>query len=113
MALQALLLDSVDLFTQVKQAGWNVKGPSFIALHGLFGTLAERVEAHSDTLAERIAALGVEVHGTARAAALRSRLARLSRRDCRRSQPRGRARRADGDVHERTPDRDRRRRRTG
>jgi len=74
MALQALLLDSVDLFTQIKQAGWNVKGPSFIVLHGLFGALAERVEAHSDTLAERIAALGVEVHGTARAVARRSRL---------------------------------------
>jgi len=74
MALEALLLDSVDLFTQVKQAGWNVKGPSFIALHGLFGALAECIEAHNDTLAERIAALGVEVRGTARAVAQRSRL---------------------------------------
>jgi starvation-inducible DNA-binding protein len=30
--LQARLADAVDLFTQIKQAHWNVKGPSFIAL---------------------------------------------------------------------------------
>lgn len=31
--LQARLADSVDLFTQVKQAHWNVKGPGFHPAH--------------------------------------------------------------------------------
>lgn len=37
--LQPLLASALDLKTQVKQAHWNVKGPSFIALHELFGKL--------------------------------------------------------------------------
>lgn len=40
--LQARLADCVDLFTQVKQAHWNVKGPHFIALHELFDNIAAR-----------------------------------------------------------------------
>jgi len=31
--LNARLADSIDLMHQAKQAHWNVKGPSFIALH--------------------------------------------------------------------------------
>jgi Ferritin-like domain len=34
--LNARLADSIDLMHQAKQAHWNVKGPSFIALHKLF-----------------------------------------------------------------------------
>ena len=30
------LASAVDLQTQMKQAHWNVKGPSFIGLHELF-----------------------------------------------------------------------------
>jgi starvation-inducible DNA-binding protein len=56
--LQAHLTNCVDLFTQVKQAHWNVKGPHFIALHELFDRIAEIVEQQSDVLAERINALG-------------------------------------------------------
>jgi starvation-inducible DNA-binding protein len=63
--LQARLIDSVDLYTQVKQAQWNVKGPHFMGLHDLFNSLAEMVEQHSDTLAERIAALGGRADATA------------------------------------------------
>jgi len=70
--LQASLADSVDLFTQIKQAHWNVKGPSFIALHELFDSIAEIVEEHGDLLAERITALGRRADGTARVAAARS-----------------------------------------
>jgi len=72
--LQAHLADAVDLFTQVKQAHWNVKGPNFIALHELFDKIAEIVEDQSDLLAERITALGARADGTARTAAERSRL---------------------------------------
>lgn len=72
--LQARLVDAVDLFTQIKQAHWNVKGPHFIALHELFDSIAEIVEEHSDLLAERITALGGRADGTARVAAAQSSL---------------------------------------
>jgi starvation-inducible DNA-binding protein len=68
-ALQAQLASSVDLFTQVKQAHWNVKGPNFIALHELFDSVAEIVEEQSDLIAERITALGGRADGTVRVAA--------------------------------------------
>jgi starvation-inducible DNA-binding protein len=67
--LQASLADAVDLFTQIKQAHWNVKGPNFIALHELFDKIAEIIEGHSDDIAERITALGGRADGTARVAA--------------------------------------------
>jgi len=70
--LQARLAMAVDLFTQVKQAHWNVKGPTFIALHELFDRIAEIVEEHGDTLAERITALGGRADGTARVVAAQS-----------------------------------------
>ena len=34
--LNARLADAIDLGAQTKHAHWNVKGPSFIALHKLF-----------------------------------------------------------------------------
>lgn len=72
--LQARLADSMDLFSQAKHAHWNVKGPSFIALHELFDDVAEMVEGHADMLAERITALGGRADGTIRAAAAQSQL---------------------------------------
>ena len=54
--LNASLADLIDLFNQTKHAHWNVKGPSFIALHELFDEVAERVEEHCDLLAERVVA---------------------------------------------------------
>ncbi len=62
--LNARLADAIDLGTQAKHAHWNVKGPNFIALHELFDKVAESVEDHIDTLAERITALGGIAHGT-------------------------------------------------
>jgi starvation-inducible DNA-binding protein len=62
--LNARLADAIDLGLQVKHAHWNVKGPHFISLHELFDTLAENVEEHVDTIAERITALGGTAHGT-------------------------------------------------
>ena len=72
--LQPALADAVDLFTQIKQAHWNVRGPSFIALHELFDDIAEQVEDHGDLIAERITALAGRADGTARVAAASSRL---------------------------------------
>jgi starvation-inducible DNA-binding protein len=62
--LNGRLADAIDLGTQAKQAHWNVKGPNFIALHELFDEVAEHIEDHIDTLAERITALGGTAHGT-------------------------------------------------
>jgi starvation-inducible DNA-binding protein len=73
--LNRQLADTLDLYTQVKQAHWNVKGASFIALHELFDKLAEDLEAPVDDIAERITALGGVARGTARVAAQESRLA--------------------------------------
>ena len=58
------LAAAIDLQSQVKQAYWNVRGPGFMALHLLFDRVAEAVETYSDSLAERIGALGQTAHGT-------------------------------------------------
>ena len=68
------LASAVDLQLQMKQAHWNVKGPSFIALHELFDKVDEAVESYVDTIAERIVQLGGIAEGTVRATAARTRL---------------------------------------
>jgi starvation-inducible DNA-binding protein len=62
--LNARLADAIDLGAQCKHAHWNVKGPNFIALHELFDKVAESVEEHIDTIAERVTSLGGVAHGT-------------------------------------------------
>src|SRR5438876_8828133 len=69
------LAEAIDLYTQVKQAHWNVKGPQFIALHELFDKIAEDVIEYIDTIAERAVQLGGVAHGSLRNAAEKSRLA--------------------------------------
>ena len=69
------LADAVDLQMQMKQAHWNVKGPSFIALHELFDKVDEAVESYVDMIAERIVQLGGIAEGTVRVSAARSQLA--------------------------------------
>lgn len=66
------LADAIDLHSQVKQAHWNVKGPSFIALHELFDKIAEELNGHIDDVAERAVQLGGVALGTARLAAANS-----------------------------------------
>jgi starvation-inducible DNA-binding protein len=68
------LADSIDLQMQIKQAHWNVKGPSFIGLHELFDKVDEAVESYVDMIAERIVQLGGIAEGTVRVASKRSRL---------------------------------------
>ncbi len=68
------LASAVDLQLQMKQAHWNVKGPSFIGLHELFDKVAEAVEDYVDMIAERIVQLGGIAEGTVRTAASRTRL---------------------------------------
>lgn len=72
--LNQTLADLSDLYSQTKQAHWNVRGPLFYSLHKLFDDLAAVVEPHIDETAERITALGAVAKGTVRLAAENSRL---------------------------------------
>lgn len=68
------MADMFDLFSQTKQAHWNVKGMHFIALHELFDMLAEPMPEYVDMMAERVTALGGMAEGTARMAVANTRL---------------------------------------
>ena len=72
--LNARLADSVDLMHQAKEAHWNVKGPSFIALHRLFDEIVDSAEEYMDLVAERVVQLGGVAEGTIQAAAQRTTL---------------------------------------
>jgi starvation-inducible DNA-binding protein len=76
--LNQQLADAFDLYSQVKQAHWNVKGMNFIAVHELFDTIADNILGGVDTIAERVTALGGNAQGTARMAAAQSRLPEFS-----------------------------------
>ena len=69
------LASAVDLQMQMKQAHWNVKGTSFIALHELFDKAYQEIEGYVDLIAERIVQFGGIAHGTVRASAASSELA--------------------------------------
>lgn len=72
--LNQRLADAADLKSQAKQAHWNVKGVSFIALHELFDRVATEVDPMADDIAERITSLGGTALGTVRVAAQNSEL---------------------------------------
>lgn len=65
---------AIDLARQTKQAHWNVKGPSFIALHELFDKVAGEVEEFVDLIAERVTTLGGTAEGTIQVVAQKSKL---------------------------------------
>jgi starvation-inducible DNA-binding protein len=67
--LNQRLADTFDLYSQLKQAHWNVKGSDFIQLHLLYDDIAEVVLPQIDEIAERATALGGQALGTARMAA--------------------------------------------
>jgi len=72
--LNARLADALDLHSHAKQAHWNVKGPNFFSLHGLFDDVATQSLGWADTLAERAVALGGHALGTLAEAAKASTL---------------------------------------
>ncbi|MGH8622297.1 MAG: DNA starvation/stationary phase protection protein Dps [Burkholderiales bacterium] len=72
--LNQRLAECIDLQTQCKQAHWNVKGPTFIALHNLFDEINEDIEEYADLLAERVVQLGGIAEGTVSVVAERSTL---------------------------------------
>lgn len=64
-ALQAALVDLVDLALIAKQVHWNVVGPRFRTVHLQLDEVVDTARAHSDTVAERASALGVSPDGRA------------------------------------------------
>jgi starvation-inducible DNA-binding protein len=73
--LNQSLADFADLYSQVKYAHWNIKGPNFIAIHKLLDEFAESLEEAIDEIAERATSLGGLATGTLRQAAAASKLA--------------------------------------
>src|SRR5436190_13380607 len=73
-ALNERLADGLDLWTQIKVAHWNIKGPQFASLHPLFETFAVSLANHNDAIAERAVTLGARAYGTCRHVAKSSRL---------------------------------------
>lgn len=74
MLLNQQLADTFDLYSQTKQAHWNVKGAQFFQLHELFDKLAAELAGYVDLIAERATALGGLAQGTVRISAEKSQL---------------------------------------
>lgn len=72
--LNQQLADTFDLYSQTKQAHWNVKGMEFFQLHELFDKLATETLVYVDDIAERVTTLGGTALGTARMSAATTRL---------------------------------------
>jgi starvation-inducible DNA-binding protein len=70
--LNQSLASTADLYSQAKQAHWNVRGAHFYSYHLLFDAVAVAVEPFVDDLAERITALGGTANGTVRMASTNS-----------------------------------------
>ncbi|MGW5509862.1 Dps family protein [Streptomyces albogriseolus] len=71
-ALQGALVDLIDLSLVAKQIHWNVVGPRFRSVHLQLDEVVTTARAHSDTVAERAAALGVSPDGRAATVAVGS-----------------------------------------
>jgi starvation-inducible DNA-binding protein len=61
--LNLRLKDALDLELAAKQAHSQVKGPNFIALHGLFDEIYVNADAHAADLVAEIRRLGCEPAG--------------------------------------------------
>jgi starvation-inducible DNA-binding protein len=62
--LNARLADAIDLALDIKQAHWNLKGKTFIAVHELLDQLRDDADEHVDIMAERVAQLDGVALGT-------------------------------------------------
>jgi starvation-inducible DNA-binding protein len=62
-ALQATLVELIDLSLDAKQAHWNVIGPGFKPVHGFLDELTDQYRDWYDTVAERMTAIGASPDG--------------------------------------------------
>ena len=74
-SLQARLADGIDLALVIKQAHWNLKGPSFIGIHLMLDGFEDVMDDFNDKVAERITQLGGTAAGTVTAVAAQTSLA--------------------------------------
>lgn len=72
--LNQALANLGDLYSQTKQAHWNVRGKDFYEHHKLFDEVADSAEKHWDDVAERAVQIGGYARGTVRMAAASSEL---------------------------------------
>jgi starvation-inducible DNA-binding protein len=63
--LQQVLADLLELGMQAKQAHWNVAGPGFRSMHLALDELAGTASGATDTIAERLRAVGGRPDGRA------------------------------------------------
>ncbi|EST30480.1 MULTISPECIES: Dps family protein [Streptomyces] len=71
-ALQGALVDLLDLSLVAKQVHWNIVGPRFRSVHLQLDEVVTTARQHSDTVAERAAAIGVTPDGRAATVAAQS-----------------------------------------
>ncbi|WP_435972081.1 Dps family protein [Streptomyces sp. Qhu_M48] len=74
-ALQGALVDLVDLSLVAKQVHWNVVGPRFRSVHLQLDEVVATARQHSDVVAERASAVGVNPDGRAETVASGSAIA--------------------------------------
>ena len=63
-ALNARLTDGIDLALAIKQAHWNLKGPSFIGIHLMLDGFRDEMDDLNDKVAERAVQLGATALGS-------------------------------------------------
>lgn len=62
--LNARLAEAIDLALVTKQAHWNLKGATFIAVHEFLDEVRAEIDEHVDIIAERVAQLDGVALGT-------------------------------------------------
>jgi starvation-inducible DNA-binding protein len=62
--LNQQLAEAIDLALITKQAHWNLKGPTFIAVHEFLDEVRDDIDEHVDIMAERIAQIDGIALGT-------------------------------------------------
>lgn len=75
--LEQVLVDLLDLASQVKTCHWVTRGPDFLSLHEYLDKLEGILRGAADEVAERITALGGQPIGTSRVVAKSTRMEEL------------------------------------